>query len=332
VQGTSGAAFDDAVSPNGLPTTAFYQYGLDARYRGHATTGIVYDQSTPPQSVGSDFTAHQIHASVSGLVPNALYHFRLVANNSSGTVFGPDQTFTTAKDVAPPAPVLGKVVNVKPVSGVVFIKPPKGKSLGKLSHARGLAAVVKGTGFLPLTEARQIPSGSQIDARQGSLQVTAAPAGKSGKTQVGTFGGGIFKLAQDRRKTTKGLTTMSLLEGDFPGAPSYVSCGAKAHTTSGGSPAQAARKRRKLSSKVLQTLRSSVKGNFRTRGRYSAATVRGTAWDMSDRCDGTLTVVHKGTVDVLDSVLHKTVRVHAGHRYLASAVKPPKAKPKRKHK
>jgi len=30
-------------------------------------------------------------------------------------------------------------------------------------------------------------------------------------------------------------------------------------------------------------------GRFRTRGRYSSATVRGTDWTVTDRCDGTLT-------------------------------------------
>ena len=63
--------------------------------------------------------------------PNALYHVRLVATNSAGTTVGPDQTFTTAASPsAPPPPVLGKAVNVAPVSGHVFIMPPPGKSLG----------------------------------------------------------------------------------------------------------------------------------------------------------------------------------------------------------
>jgi hypothetical protein len=65
-----------------------------------------------------------------------------------------------------------------------------------------------------------------------------------------------------------------------------------------------------------------VHGRFRTRGRYSASTVRGTGWDTSDRCDGTLTVVHRGTVLVSDFARRVTVAVHAGHRYLARAVKP----------
>jgi hypothetical protein len=37
-------------------------------------------------------------------------------------------------------------------------------------------------------------------------------------------------------------------------------------------------------------------GRFRTRGSNSVATVRGTAWYVEDRCDGTLTRVSKGSV------------------------------------
>ena len=63
-----------------------------------------------------------------------------------------------------------------------------------------------------------------------------------------------------------------------------------------------------------------MSGRFRTRGRYSAGTVRGTIWDTIDRCDGTLTIVHRGTVDVTDFRTRKTVAVHAGHQFLASAL------------
>jgi hypothetical protein len=47
--------------------------------------------------------------------------------------------------------------------------------------------------------------------------------------------------------------------------------------------------------------------------------VRGTDWGVRDRCDGTLTVVRKGVVDVRDFVLHKNVIVRAGQTYLARA-------------
>jgi hypothetical protein len=314
VQSTTAAGFSGSVNPEGLPTTAHFEYGLDQSLR--ATPGPTYDQRTPDQSVGSDFAAHQVTATVSNLVPNALYHARLVATNSAGTTFGPDQTFRTKKDPPPPPPVLGKTENAVPVSGIVFIKPPPGKSLGKAGDILARAALVKGQGFLALTEARQIPAGSKIDARSGSLQVVAAGP-LVGKTQSAVLGGALFGLAQERAGVQKGLTTLSLLEGDFAGAPSYASCRAHAADDPMSPNANAA-----VSPRVLQTLHASANhARFRTRGRYSAATVRGTVWDTIDRCDGTLTVVHRGTVQVTDFGRRKTITIHAGHSYLARAIK-----------
>lgn len=60
-------------------------------------------------------------------------------------------------------------------------------------------------------------------------------------------------------------------------------------------------------------------GRFGTRGRYGAASVRGTAWLTEDRCDGTLTRVSRGTVVVHDFARHRNVVVSAGHGYLARA-------------
>jgi hypothetical protein len=145
------------------------------------------------------------------------------------------------------------------------------------------------------------------------LKVTSA-ASHGGKTQAGVFGGALFGINQASAGPNKGLTTLSLLEGGFAGAPSYRSCGAHA-ALDGSASAHAA-----LSKRILQTLHASDKrGNFRTRGRYSAATVRGTVWDTVDRCDGTLTIVRRGTVSLLDFGRRKTITVHGGHRYLAQA-------------
>ena len=74
-----------------------------------------------------------------------------------------------------------------------------------------------------------------------------------------------------------------------------------------------------LSQRILGLLRGSAKGRFRTTGRFSAATVRGTNWGVRDRCDGTLTVVRTGVVVVTDFRLHRSVIVHAGQTYLAKA-------------
>ena len=244
--------------------------------------------------LGSDTTAHAVGGTLTGLVPGALYHVRLVATSSAGTSFGQDQTFTTAAAPAPPPPVLGHSEDVKPVSGTVFIKGPNGQ-------------------FIPLTGATQIPSGAVVDALHGTLAITTALPGaggahdaaakaKNAKTQSGNFGGAVFKITQAR----SGLATLSIVEGAFKGAPSYATC--QAHKATDATAA---------STKTLQLLKASAHGKFRTTGRYSAATVRGTIWTVADRCDGTLTHVVTDSVAVNDFVHHKTIILHAGQSYLA---------------
>ena len=58
-------------------------------------------------------------------------------------------------------------------------------------------------------------------------------------------------------------------------------------------------------------------GRFRTHGRHSHATVRGTRWLTEDRCQGTLTRVTEGSVLVRDTVRRRTVVVRAGGHYFA---------------
>ncbi len=301
VLSSTAARFSGSVNPRGAATTAHFVFGLDARYRPTGGSGVVYDQSTGTVPVGSDSAAHQVTLSASGLVPNAIYHVQLVATNAAGTVRGPDQTFKTAEDKAPASPVLAQKINLAPVKGLVLVR------------------LKPGGAFVPLTEARQVRPGLQIDARRGTLKLVTATSKRRGKTQAVTLSGAVFKTTQARAAAQKGLTTLTLVEGAFPGAPSYASC--RAHKAGDNGPlAHGA-----LSARVLQTLRASENhGRFRSRGRYSAGTVRGTQWSTADRCDGTLTSVQRGTVSVFDFARRKTIIVHAGHRYLA--------KPKPKHK
>jgi DNA-binding beta-propeller fold protein YncE len=305
VSGPNGAGLSGSVNPEGLPTTAYFEYGIDLSDRGPGSSTTLYDQTTPVQDVGSDFTSHALTAALSGLVPNVTYHVRLVASNGAGTAAGPDQTFTTAKNAPPPPPVLGKAVNVSVVSGQVFILPPPGKSLG---GAGDTAALSKGTGFVPLTEARQIPTGSEIDALHGSLKMVSN-TGQVGKTQTATLAGGVFKVTQARKGLTKGMADFNLVESAFQGAPSYGTCKAK-HKASDATVAS-------LSSKTLQLLKVSGHGKFKTTGRYASATVRGTIYTVADKCNGTLTHVIRDTVLVDDFVRHKTILLHAGQSYLA---------------
>ena len=284
------ASFVAVVNPNGALTTAQFQFSLDPRYSALAAG----TQTTPVQTVGGDFADHAVTATVTGLVPNALYHVHLVASNKNGQTAGPDVTFKTELKAAPGAPKLGQTFNLAPISGLVLIK-------------------VDGA-FVPLTQLQQFPKNTVIDALHGTLRViTAAPRhpaadaaakGKKGKgkTQSGTFGGAIFKIKQAHN----GLATLTLVDNAFNGAPSFAQCKAKA-----GETASAA------ASKTLQLLHSSAKGKFSTKGKYAAATVRGTKWTIADRCNGTLTHDITDSVAVNDFVRHKTIILHAGQSYLA---------------
>jgi hypothetical protein len=304
VLSSTRATFSGSVNPEGLSTTAYFEYGLDPKYSG-SPGSIVYSSTTAMRQAGSDFSVHMVTATVTGLVPNALYHLRLVATNSAGTTFGPDITFMTAKGPAPGSPTLGKTFNISLVSGVVLVK-------------------VNGH-FIPLTELTQIPKNTVIDALHGTLTLTsaagspapahdAAAKGKKHKTptQTGTFSGAIFKLSQATGGAGKGLVTLAIVENAFSGAPNYSTC--KAHKAA--DPAATA-----ASSRTLQLLHASAKGKFSTKGRYSAATVLGTKWTIADRCDGTLTHDITDAVAVTDFVRHKTIILHAGQSYLARARK-----------
>ena len=285
VRGSAAAGFAGSVYPHGFSATAHFEYGLDPGLR--ASAGALYDQRTPDQPVGSDFAGHPLTAAVTGLVPNALYHVRLVAANSAGVTFGPDQTFRTKQGPKPPPPTLGRTENAAPVSGKVFV-------------------LVKGR-LVPLTGATQIRSGAEVDALHGTLSLTSA-TGTGKKTQTGRFGGAVFKVTQTKSGTSKGMTTLTLVNNAFKGAPSYATCKSrKPHDASAAAS----------SSRTLQLLHASAHGKFRTRGRYSAATVLGTIWSVADRCDGTLTRDVTDSVLVNDFVHHRTVVLHPGQSYLA---------------
>ena len=157
-------------------------------------------------------------------------------------------------------------------------------------------------GFVPLTEARQIPVGSLLDTTGGAVRVTTATTKRS-TLQVANFSAGIFSVLQPRKQ--RGLTTLNLTD-----AHSVRSVCARA-----GNKAQVAR----LSRRVLGLLNGSGHGRFTTHGRYSAATVRGTVWTVTDRCDGTLTKVTRGVVVVRDFRRRKNITVRAGKSYLAKA-------------
>ncbi len=254
------------------------------------------------------------------------------ATNPCGTTsasFTYTVTHTTLADL--PAPVLGKTVNVEPISGEVFVKLPPGSASKADTSATSTASLTgpleatesltdsleaaaslqtateslsKGIGFIPLREARQIPVGSVLETTGGVARIATATA-TAGQQQFGDFGAGIFKLLQQRKQ--KGLTDLNLID-NHSAHQVCASVGKKARTAA-----------THLSSKVLGRLNASGHGHFTVQGRYSAATVRGTVWSVGDRCEGTLTKVTRGVVVVRDFRRRKTITLFTGQSYLARA-------------
>jgi hypothetical protein len=258
------------------------------------TSFIIIEQPTGPNPADADGDG----------IPNA-------ADNCP-SAFNPDQldadsdgigdACDTSNGALPPVP--NKSVNVRVVSGEVSIKYPPGTARRAAAHGAQLA-----TGFVPLKGAANIPIGSTLDTSKGRLSLTAA-AVRTGppKTQTAQFYAGIFqvkrqqaliKLRHKKRIRTATLSTELIVKG--------------------ASPKTCAQRSTRARKKVLGRVWGSGKGNYRTRGRASAATVRGTTWLVEDRCDGTLTRVVSGKVTVRDFTARRTVTVRGGQSYLARA-------------
>jgi hypothetical protein len=297
--GPDSAELVATVNPRGLATTIHFEYGVDDT-TGATAAAATLGQRTPDQAVGPDFTDHTVTAEVASLTPHSTYHVRAVATNAKGTTIGDEVTFATGSDPPPPPPVLGRAFNAQPVTGRVFVLLPTSTRGGQAK-----ASAAKGNGFIPLTEARQLPVGTVFDAAAGTVRLTTAAATR-GRVQSGTFGSGVFKLLQNRR--ARGLSELSLV----------VPSGASRTCAATAGKAQTAA-RRALPKSVLNRLRGTATGHFQTHGRYSSATVRGTSWTTTDRCDGTLTFVKRGVVVVSDLRRRRQIVVRAGRAYLARA-------------
>jgi hypothetical protein len=197
-----------------------------------------------------------------------------------------DVIHASALPVAPP--VLGKSVVVKPASGTVKVKTPGAKS------------------YRALPADARLPVGTTVDTRDGRIVLQSA-RDAHGRTQQGTFWGGLFEIRQ--RKNSKGMTDLHLRGGGFS------RCGTTAQRASISLLARDAKRGKRHV--VRRLWGKDSHSRFRTHGRDSVATVRGTRWVTTDRCDGTLTRVTQGKVSVRDLHRKRSVLVSAGHAYLA---------------
>jgi hypothetical protein len=184
---------------------------------------------------------------------------------------------------AQPTPVATPVATPTPAA------PVRNKSVAAEVESGKVLIKLKGKSkFVPLTPG-VIANGAEIDARKGRVGITTSTK------EEADFYDGIFKISQ-----SGGITTVALSE-KLTGCPK-----AKKSTASAAAKKPKTRK-----------LWGDGKGKFRTKGSYSAATVRGTRWLVTDTCTSTTTKVAQGTVSVRDDVKKKTFVVRKGKSYTA---------------
>lgn len=88
------ATLNGTVNPSEQETSYFFEYG----------TTTAYGQKTTEASAGSGISPVSKSAPVAALTPATTYHFRLVAENATGTGHGGDRTFRTAGESEPASP------------------------------------------------------------------------------------------------------------------------------------------------------------------------------------------------------------------------------------
>ena len=173
--------------------------------------------------------------------------------------------------------------------------PPTGGETANLALSRGTVVVrPPESQQFTLAGAAQVPIGTQVDATSGAVKVTVA---RGVTLDTSEFYAGEFTIHQ---QSERAIGELRLNGGDFLDCVPSVRALAKKRPT--------------------RRLWGSGKGRYRTRGRYSSATVRGTKWLTEDLCDGTRTTVVEGTVIVHDFVRNLDVTVPAGHTYRADVL------------
>jgi alpha-tubulin suppressor-like RCC1 family protein len=188
------------------------------------------------------------------------------------------------------------VASATPVNVVGLDTPPP--VLGQSTTLQPVSGTVRvktpGTSsFVPLRSAATLPVGTTIDTGSGRVRLTSA-ADAAGRTQAGLFYGGVFQTGQ---KASSPLTELTLAEA--------LACASSSRALSA--------KRKKKKRRVW----GDAKGSFSTKGKYGAATVRGTKWLVEDSCSGTSVQVARGSVRFEDFIRHRTVVVSEGHSYTA---------------
>ncbi len=86
---SSAATLHGSVAPNGIETKYWFEYSTDS------LLGSVLLRTTPTETLSASSNNSSVKADISNLASKTTYYFRLVGQNSQGTVRGDNTTFKT---------------------------------------------------------------------------------------------------------------------------------------------------------------------------------------------------------------------------------------------
>jgi hypothetical protein len=273
-----------SLQPDSPPTSVSYHFEY-----GDTTD---YGSSSPVATTTATSAGVPVSAMLSGLQPFTTYHYRLVASDCAAVTCrgqSDDQSFTTGSTLAP---VEGASVGAAVTSGVILIKLP--------GHH----------GYTRLLQGELVPLGATIDARHGGVLIESSTG--HGEQASGRFDGGVFKVTQPHH----GKATVLVLQSNFALCGKPKPTAAPLASTASVKKKPKKKPQKKKSKKVVNQVFGNAHGQFATQGQYATAADQGTAWRVSDRCDGTLIAVITGKVRVSDFVHHRTFVLKGGHHYL----------------
>ncbi|MDA0159811.1 hypothetical protein OM076_06025 [Solirubrobacter ginsenosidimutans] len=214
-----------------------------------------------------------VSLALAGLAPGTTTQVRMTAVNEAGTAA------TASIPITLPGRAPVATTTPGPVEGkTVVVKVISGTVSLKIPGQRAYAKL-SGTATVPMQ--------TLLNTSNGRVQLSAKA---DGKTQTGRFDSGKFRVNQLRN----GITQLTLA--------GPLACGKRANVSAAGKPKP--RKRRVWG--------SDKGGSFRTHGRSSVATVRGTRWLTEDTCAGTRVRVTEGSVRVWDTKGGLAVILKAG--------------------
>ena len=201
----TGATLNGRAMPGGLAAAYWFEYGLTPSY----------GQVTATQNLASSNTLTAVTAALAGN-PLTTYHYRLITQNSRGTSYGINQTFTTGSTIHFATPQ-----TIPIVSDGFFASGSPNLTLGFTPTTGLVLKLVDNTGFLPVGGIfTGKPEGSLITALEGTTprSFEISYSGGDGNDVTLTFVSEVITFGEIGVKYV----------GDAPFTPNATSRGASA--------------------------------------------------------------------------------------------------------